>query len=188
MKKQDLIELGIAEEVADKIFALHGKDITKHQTAAETAKAEADTLKAQLAEASKQIEGFKGMDIEGVKKAADEWKAKAETSEKEAAEKIYNYKFDNRLEKKLKEEFNVKNPKRVVGDLDKSMLKYNEEKDDIDGNLEEQLKPIREKEDYLFADAKPIPEVVLGGHSKSVLGDAMADAARKAAGLVSPKT
>ena len=185
MKKQDLIELGIAEDVADKIFALHGKDITKHQTAAETAKAEADTLKAQLAEASKQIEGFKGLDIEGVKKAADDWKAKAEQAQKEAAEQIAQVKFDHALESALSGA-KAKNVKAVQALLNKDGLKLNDDGTII--GLNEQLEKIKSENDYLFADAKPIPEVVLGGNSKSVLGDAMADAARKAAGLVSPKT
>lgn len=185
MKKQDLIELGIAEDVAEKIFALHGKDITKHQTAAETAKAEADTLKAQLAEASKQIEGFKGLDIEGVKKAADDWKAKAEQAQKEAAEQIAQVKFDHALESALSGA-KAKNVKAVQALLNKDGLKLNDDGTII--GLNEQLEKIKSENDYLFADAKPIPEVVLGGHSKSVLGDAMADAARKAAGLVSPKT
>ena len=84
MNKKDLTELGIAEDIAEKIIVMHGKDIEKHKTALETAQAEGKSVKDQLAEASKQIEAFKGMDIDGIKKAADDWKAKAEKAAAEA--------------------------------------------------------------------------------------------------------
>jgi len=78
MKREDLKALGIDDEgKIDAIMALNGKAIENHKGAAQTAQSENETLKTQLTEANKQIEGFKGMDIEGVKKAADDWKAKA---------------------------------------------------------------------------------------------------------------
>ena len=101
MKKEDLIALGIADDVADKIFALHGKDLEKFKTASETAKTEIETFKTQLTEANKQIEGFKGMDVEGVKKSADEWKTKFEQSQADAIAQLAQIKFDHALESAL---------------------------------------------------------------------------------------
>jgi len=66
MKREDLKKIELSDEAIDKIMAMHGADIEKQKTAAETAKTEADSLKSQLTEANKQIDGFKGMDIEGV--------------------------------------------------------------------------------------------------------------------------
>ncbi len=39
MKKEELLSIGLTEEQAEKIFAMNGKDIAKHQKAAEDAKA-----------------------------------------------------------------------------------------------------------------------------------------------------
>ena len=39
MKKEELLNIGLTEEQADKVFAMNGKDIEKHKKAAEDAKA-----------------------------------------------------------------------------------------------------------------------------------------------------
>ena len=71
MKREFLKELELTDEVIDKIMAENGKDIEKHKTQAETVRAELDTVKGQLSEANKQIEGFKDLDVDGIKKAAE---------------------------------------------------------------------------------------------------------------------
>lgn len=152
MKREDLKKFELTDEVIDEIMALNGKSINQAKSAGEALSNENADLKKQLAEANGQIEKFGKLDIEAVKKEAAEWKANAEKAAQEAASKIYNYKFDKRLEQKLRDEFGVKNPKRLIHDLDREMLKYNEATDDIDGNLADQLKPIREAEAYLFND------------------------------------
>jgi hypothetical protein len=42
MKKEELLNIGLTEEQADKVFAMNGKDIEKHKKAAEDAKADKD--------------------------------------------------------------------------------------------------------------------------------------------------
>jgi SMC interacting uncharacterized protein involved in chromosome segregation len=64
MNKKDLTDLGIAEDIAEKIIVLHGKDIETHKGKLTALQTEADGVKAQLAEANKQIEAFKGMNVE----------------------------------------------------------------------------------------------------------------------------
>jgi len=78
MNKKDLIDLGIAEDVAEKIVILHGKDIESHKSKLATLQSEIDGAKAQLADANTAIEGFKKLDVDGIQKAADEYKAKFE--------------------------------------------------------------------------------------------------------------
>jgi predicted nucleic acid-binding Zn-ribbon protein len=180
MNKKQLVELGLTEELADQIVVLHGKDIEKHKTALETAQAESSGLKAQLDEANKAIEGFKGMDIEGVKKSADEWKSKAEQAQVEAAKQISSLKFDHALEGALTGA-KAKNAKAV-----KALLKADDLKLAEDGSiigLQEQLEKVKSENDYLFESDTPQPKVVLGGQNKSVISDAMTDAIRKGAGL-----
>jgi hypothetical protein len=182
MKREDLAKLGLTDEkIIDAIMDAHGKDIEKQKSAAETAKASADALQSQLAEANKAIEGFKGMDIEGVKKSADEWKSKAEQAQAEAAKQIASLKFDHALDSALLGA-KAKNAKAV-----KALLNSNDLKMAEDGSilgLDKQLESIKKDNDYLFESDKPIPQFITGGQSRSVLPtDAGEAAARKAAGL-----
>jgi predicted nucleic acid-binding Zn-ribbon protein len=180
MNKKQLVELGLTEELADQIVVLHGKDIESHKTKLVTAQAELDGVKAQLAEAGTAIEGFKKLDVDGIKKAADEWKAQAEKAQKDAAAQISSLKFDHALEGALTGA-KARNAKAVKALLQTDVLKLQE-----DGSifgLEGQLETIKKDNDYLFESDTTQPKIVLGGQNKSVLSDAVVDAARKAAGL-----
>lgn len=181
MKKEDLIKLGIDDETAQKIIVLHGQDIEGHKTRLSAAQTEADGLKSQLTEANKAIDGFKGMDIEGVKKSADEWKTKAEQAASEAQKQVAALKFDHALNGALSGA-KAKNAKAVKALLDMNGLKFNDADGSVVG-LDEQLKKVKETNDYLFESDVPTPKIVTGGNSKSILGDPVVDAARRAAGL-----
>jgi len=156
MKREDLKALELEDDVVDKIMKLHGQDIEDHKSKLEAAEKQTDDLQGRLEEANKTIEGFKEMDVDGIKAAADDWKAKAEQAEKDAKTQIEQLKFDHALEGALTGA-KAKNPKAVKALLDMDALKYNEGK--IIG-LEEQLKAIQEKEDYLFESDEPMPKIV----------------------------
>lgn len=186
MNKKELVALGIAEDVADQIVVIHGKDIEKHKTAVDTSKSEAQTLKDQLAEANKQIESFKSMDVDSIKKTADEYRVKYEQAEKDSNEKLAALKFDHALQGALVGA-KAKNIKAVQALLTRDLLKLNDADGSISG-LNEQLETIRKDNDYLFQNDNPPPKIVTGGNNKSVVGDAMMIAARKAAGLPTEQT
>jgi hypothetical protein len=181
MKREDLKKLELSDEAIDKIMAMHGADVEKHKTAADTAKAESDGLKAQLSEANTTIEGFKKLDVDGIKAAADEWKTKAEAAQTEAAKQIQALKYDYALDGALSAA-KVKNAKALKALLDGNSLKFNEADGSIIG-LDDQLKKVKESDAYLFTDETPPPTITAGGTSKSVISDAAVSAARKAAGL-----
>lgn len=182
MNKDDLKKLGIEDDdLIQKIIVLHGKDIEAHKTSLTEANTTIDNLKQQLTDANKQIESFKGMDVEGIKKAADEWKTKAETAEQEAQKQIQALKFDHALDQALAGA-KARNPKAVRALLEVENLKLNEADGSIIG-LEDQLKKVKESNDFLFESDNPDPKVVAGGKNKPVLTDAVVLAARKAAGL-----
>ncbi len=181
MKREDLIKLGVAEDMVDKIMALHGQDIEKHKTAATTAQTEADGLKTQLAEANKQIEAFKSMDIEGIKRAADDWKAKADQAQKEAAAQMAQLKFDHALDGALSGA-KAKNAKAVKALLNMEGLKLNDADGSIIG-LKEQLEKIQSENDYLFESDEQTPRIVIGGDHKTVLTDKFTESVYKGAGI-----
>lgn len=102
MKREMLKELGLEEEVINKIMAENGKDLEKAKST--TDKAAQDLVKAKeeiaakeklITEANAEIEKYKGMDIEGIKKSADEWKTKYEADTKafqdQLAQKDYEF-------------------------------------------------------------------------------------------------
>ena len=95
MKKEELLEIGLTDEQADKVFALNGRDIERQKSATETAREEAKALQTKLEEANGKIEEFTRMDIDGIKKAADEWKSKYESDtadlKKQLEEKDYGF-------------------------------------------------------------------------------------------------
>jgi predicted nucleic acid-binding Zn-ribbon protein len=181
MKREELEKLGLEKDAIDQIMALHGQTVEKHKTDLSAVKAEADALKTQLSEASKQIEGFKSLDIEGVRKQADEWKAKAEQAQTEAAQQVAKLKFDTALTGALSSA-KAKNAKAVQALLDAANLKYNEADGSIIG-LNEQLEKIKAENDYLFDSGTPTPRIVTSGNAPPSNTDALTAAMRAGAGL-----
>lgn len=184
MNKKDLIDLGIAEEVAEQVVILHGKGIESHKAKITTMQTELETTQGQLTDANKQIEDFKGMNIDEITAAADEWKRKYETAQTESVAQLSELKFDHWLDGALTTA-RAKNPKAVKALLDIDALKkaYDEKANTVVG-FDEHLKPIKSENDYLFADEKVVPKIVTNTNNKSVLSDKIMDAARKGAGLV----
>lgn len=181
MKKDDLVKLGIEDdELVKQIIILHGKDIEAIKASNEAAGTELESLRAQLAEASQTIEGFKKLDVDGIKAAADEWKTKAEQAKEEADRAITTMRFENALEKSLGAA-KPKNVKAVRALLDMESLKLTED-GTVEG-LNDQLKTIKEENDFLFESDEPRPRIVAGAQNKTVISDLTVDAARKAAGL-----
>jgi len=181
MTKQDLIELGTAEDVAGLVIIAHGKDIESHEAKVSTLQAENDGLKSQVAEANTAIEGFKALDVDGIKAAADDYKTKYEKAQTDAVAQLAAVKFQHALESALSGA-KAKNAKAVQALLSTEALK-DANGEFIAERFTEQLTKIKSENDYLFADATPAPVIVTGGNSKSVVSDSFDVAMRKGAGL-----
>lgn len=185
MKTKDLTDLGIADDVAEKILILHGKDIESHKGKLTAAESERDNFKTQLEKASEQIKAFEGLDIDGVKKAAADWEAKATQAQTEAAAALLKVKQDHALERELKETFKVKDLVAVRAHLKVENLKYNEKEDTFLG-LKEQVEPLKGSFGSYFSDYVEPPRIVTGGNNQTIHGDSVLDAMRKGAGLTAP--
>jgi hypothetical protein len=181
MKREDLEKLGLSKEQIDSIMGLHGADIETHKTKLTEAESARDQFKTQLDAATQQIEGFKDMKKpEEVEAAISEWQTKLADAEKAANENLQKVKFDHALESALTGA-KAKNIKAVSALLSTDALKLKED-GTIEG-LDDQLKTVKEKNDYLFESETKPPVIVKGGNSKSVIGDPVMDAARRGAGL-----
>lgn len=185
MKTEFLKELGLEQEVIDKIMAENGKDIEGFKAKVSALETERDGLKTQLDEANTQIEGFKELDVDGIKAAADEWKQKAEQAEQDSAKQLAELKFNHALESKLAGT-KAKDAAIVAGLLDRDALKLTE--DGILG-LDEQLSKIKEEKGFLFEseDDKDPKLVIGGGTGGSLEGDANEASLRAAMGLGTEK-
>lgn len=192
MQRKDLESLGLTAEaiqkaelpsdLIDKIMGLHGKDIEIHKSKLATLEGERDNLQTQLSDASKQIEGFKGMKSpEDVEKAISDWKVKLDDAQKTYASQVAALKFDHALSDALTGA-KVKNPKAVKALLNSDALKLNEADGSIIG-LDDQITKLKESDAYLFAEPEGTVSLVKGGSGDSVLGDNFLNAALRGAGI-----
>ena len=153
MKREYLKELGLEDEIIDKVLAENGKDIEREKGKAEAAKADAENLKTQLADRDK--------DLEELKKnvgSADELKAKydkdTEAYKAQIAERDYsaaasaaitgaNVKFSSKgAERAFRDELKAKGLTLKDGALE---------------GFDDFLKAQREADPGAFASDKPTP-------------------------------
>lgn len=181
MKREELKDLGLEDDMINKIMVLHGKSTEALKTTAEAAETKAASLEKQLKDANSAIEGFKKLDVDGIKAAADDYKAKYEQAQKDAAEQVAQLKFEHALDAALATA-KAKSPKAVRALLDLDDLKLAD--DGTIRHLEDQLAKLKTEQDFLFeSDAPPPPQIVAGGKGQVKPVDSMVLAARKAAGL-----
>lgn len=161
MKKEELIALGIEEDVAKQVLALHGKGIEKHKSQnakiaqdLETMKEQMEAYKTQLDEANTQIQSFNEMDIEGIRKSATEWKEKHDSAVKDLESKIAAKEYEFAI-KEYANQFKftsdrVKNS--IVNDLMAKEFKFEE------GKLlgaDDYMNQLRESEPSSFVSEEP---------------------------------
>lgn len=87
MEKKFLTDLGVADDIAEKIMSQVAAD-------AKAAADETAAVQAKLDEANKQIAGFKEMDIDSIKSAAEDWKTKYEAAEADKAALQHKHKLE----------------------------------------------------------------------------------------------
>lgn len=154
----------LTKEIIDAIMDENGKDIE----AAKKPFADYDTVKQQLSDANKAIEGFKAMDIDGIKNAADEWKQKFEQSEAEHAQKLADMEFDSLLSSAVSGA-KGKNAKAISAMLDIATLKASKNQSE---DIKAALTALQESDGYLFEDATTPPPYP-GGTGKSPIPGAV---------------
>lgn len=179
MKREELKGLGVADDIIDKIMAIHGKDVQSIQSENEQLKVAQLTKDKAIEEANKTIESFKGKKIDEIEKQANEYKAKYEQSKGEYEKTLSETKKRYALELEISKQ-NVRNPaifKKIL-DMDKITL----DGDKLVG-FEEQVKGFKESEPYLFSETQPNK---LGGNPNLPGSTGMSEqdiAVLKAAGL-----
>jgi len=182
LSRDFLKELGLEKEAVDSIMSEHGKTIEENKKMVETLTTERDTVKTQLTDANKTIEGFG--DYEATKKQAEEYKTKFEQSQTEFNSKLDKIELDKMIEDSAKE-FGAKSLKAIKPylDLDAIVTSKNRKED-----IKKAFESIKSDEEnkFLFSSTEPIdnPAPVKETGNKPI-GDLLVDKIRSAAGLKS---
>lgn len=180
MKREFLKELGIEDEVINKIMAEHGKSINDFKEKADkydSLESQIDDYKQQLADRDTQLQelGEKAKGNEELTAQIEELKQQNETAKTEYEQKLQQQAFDHTLENSLSGA-KVRNTKAVKALLDMDTIKL--DGDSLKG-LDDQLNTIRESDPYLFESEQPEepkPSFTVGNHSRQSTGDAFAQA------------
>lgn len=190
MTRDELKELGLSDELIEKVMASHGKALNAHKEKAE----KADSLEGQIEDYKAQLKDRDGQLEELKKKAAgneelleqiEQLKTDNAAATEELQQKLEKQAFGFALENALTAA-KVKNPKAVKALLDVEKIK-------LDGEtllgLDDQLKAIQESDAYLFEeeeeDKNPDPKIVTSGNPKG--GDPAGDSDPFAAKLAKYK-
>lgn len=170
MNKEDLIALGIEDDVAKSVMALHGKTVTNLNAKVATAESERDNAKQELATNQTELNALKesaqGND-DLTQKLAD-LQTKFDEAKTNSEKQLSEQQKDFAIKLALKEAAAL-DEDIVLGQLDKDTIKV------VDGKLQgfdEQLKGLQENKAFLFQKAetetKPTPQIVSGGNPGTI--------------------
>lgn len=156
MNKEDLIALGIEEDVAKSVMALHGKTVTNLNAKVATAESERDNAKQELATNQTELNALKesaqGND-DLTQKLAD-LQIKFDEAKTNSEKQLSEQQKDFAIKLALNEAQALDND-IVLGQLDREMIKV------VDGKLqgfEEQLNGLKENKAFLFQNSDPNPD------------------------------
>lgn len=183
MKKEDLIALGIEEEVAKSIMALHGKTVTQLNAQVATIESERDSAKQELAANQEELNTLKesATGNEDLTKQLADLQAKFDESKTNSENQLSEQQKDFAIKLALKEA-KALDEDIVLGQLDRDTIKV------VDGKLQgfdEQLRGLQEGKAFLFQQPEksstPKPQIVVGGNPEVTkeTADAFTAAANK---------
>lgn len=156
MNKEDLIALGIEDDVAKSVMALHGKTVTNLNAKVATAESERDNAKQELATNQTELNALKesaqGND-DLTQKLAD-LQTKFDEAKTNSEKQLSEQQKDFAIKLALNEAQALDND-IVLGQLDKETIKV------VDGKLQgfdEQLNGLKENKAFLFQSSDPTPD------------------------------
>ena len=148
MKKEDLLKLGVEEELAKQIMTMHGADITKAKSETTGKDETINDLKKQLEDRDKDLKKLQkdNSDNDALKDQIKTLQENYKDLEKTSAEKLVAIQRDSALTNLLTES-KVKNPKAVAALLDNDTIIF---KDGQLSGAKEQIEALQKSDAYLF--------------------------------------
>lgn len=150
MKRKFLEDLGLEADVVEKIMAEAGKDTTALKAKIDDLSEQINVKEATLKEKNSKLAEFEKLDMDSIKKE------QFELGKKEGSKEIEEFKKQNSLEKALLN-YKAKDTSILSKMLDMKKIKFND-KFEIEGGLDEQIKAFKESHDYLFEPDKQPPK------------------------------
>lgn len=183
MERKFLKDLGLADDVIEKVMAENGKDINELKSAGETAKTTLADLQKQISERDKQLDTLKKSsgDNEALKKQITDLQSANKTAKDEYDVNLKKLTLGSKIETALLGA-KAKNTKAVRALLDESKISLDGE--NVLG-LKEQLEQVQKDSPYLFGDItlkNPAPPAG-GKPAGEGASDPFVAAAMKGAGL-----
>lgn len=168
MKKEDLIALGIDEETAKSVMALHGKTVTQLNAQVATVEGERDSAKQELQANQSELDALKesAKGNEALEQQLADLQAKFDESKTNSDKQLSEQQKDFAIKLALKEA-KALDEDIVLGQLDKDTIKV------VDGKLQgfdEQLEGLQESKSFLFQkneEQKNSPQIVVPGNPKA---------------------
>ena len=152
MKREFLKELGLEQEVIDKIMDEAGKDVEAEKAKAAAAEADRDKYKDQLDTATAELDKFKDVKPEELQATIDQLQADIKAKDDEYAQKEKARAFTDAVKEAIKTA-GGKNEKAVMALLDTDVLMESKnQKEDIAAAIE----TVKKDNDYMFGDKEPI--------------------------------
>lgn len=170
----------LPKEVIDAIMAENGRDIE----AAKKPFSDYDTLKTQLEEAQKTIQGFESQDIEGVKRSAKEWQDKYDQAIKDHQAQLADMAFDQILDGAITTA-KGRNAKAIKALLDVDTLKNSKNQE---ADIKAALEGLQKDSGYLFGSDEVPPRYAAGTGTGAYQGQYSSDATLRAAMGLPAKT
>ena len=176
MKKEDLIALGIDEETAKSVMALHGKTVTQLNAKVATAESERDSAKQELQANQAELDTLKGAakGNEDLEAKLTELQTKFDASKATADAQLAAQQKDFAIMLELKDA-DIVDAEIVSGLLDKETIKVTDK--GLQG-LKEQLDTLKESKGFLFQTedpSDPTRPFVSGGNAKGGTGNGQTD-------------
>lgn len=176
MKREFLKELGLADDVIDKVMAENGKDIEAIKGKLDAREKELATAQQTIQQLQDTVRKYDGVDVQKLKDEVAAW-------EKKYNEDLGRLKLESAMETALMSA-RAKNTKAVKALLNMEQIRLDGEK--LLG-LDEQLTELKKNEPYLFEDTSPGPTLNSGlGHGNPLESgslDKFLSAAASAAGI-----
>lgn len=166
MKKEDLIELGIDEEVAKSVMAMHGKTVTGLNTQISTVESERDQFKEQLESNQTELNTLKesAKGNEELTKQLEELQTKYDSIQSETESKLAHQKKDFAIKLALKD-VNPLDEDIVLAQLNTDTIQVTDS--GLQG-LKEQIETLKENKSFLFKQEElptpPSPQIVVPGN------------------------
>jgi uncharacterized phage infection (PIP) family protein YhgE len=179
MKTEFLKELGLEQDVINKIMAENGKDIAAEQAKTAKAEGERDNFKDQLATATTSLEKFKDVDPTAMQSEIDKLNQQLKDKDAEYAAKEADRAFSETLKEAIKTA-GGRNEKSVMALLDIDSLKASK---DQSTDIKKALDEVKKSDAYLFGTDEPFLNPVGPTGGSSEIGGDNVTAIRAAMGL-----